>query len=145
MRGIELARGGWGATMLLAPRPVLGRLFGVRVDAASVAVARILGVRHLTQAALSGTAPSREVLALGVWVDSVHAVTAVALAGLDTERARAGLVDAVVAATWAGFGLHDLGTAPVRDARTDRVRDQLARWLLSWLPGAGLLPVHPPG
>ncbi len=143
MRKIELARGAWGAALLLSPRPVLGGVLRLRVDRANVNVARILGARHLTQAVLSGATPSREVLALGVWVDGVHALTALGLAGLDPTRARAGLIDAAVAATWAGFGLRDVETSVVAGAGHDRLRDQLARGLLSRLPGAGLLPRTP--
>jgi len=62
--------------LLFAPRAVLNRVHHVEVDTKSVLVARVLGARHLTQAALSGVNPSPEVLAMGVWVDVAHACTA---------------------------------------------------------------------
>ena len=83
-RKIELLRGGWGAAMLVAPRQVM-QAMDVRVDAKSMVIGRILGARHLTQAALSGFRPSPEVLAMGVWVDTVHALTALALASADAS------------------------------------------------------------
>jgi len=55
--------------LLFAPQVVLNRVHHVEVDTESVLVARVLGARHLTQAALSGINPSPEVLAMGVWVD----------------------------------------------------------------------------
>lgn len=55
---------------------------------ASLIVARILGARRLTQAALSDVGPSPEVLAMGVWVDCAHATLASAWPQL-TGRARA--------------------------------------------------------
>ena len=50
--------------MLFAPQVVLNRVHHVEVDTESVLVARVLGARHLTQAALSGINPSPEVLAM---------------------------------------------------------------------------------
>ena len=55
--------------MLFAPPVVLNRVHHVEADTQSVLVARVLGARHLTQAARSGINPSPEVLAMGVWVD----------------------------------------------------------------------------
>jgi len=58
--------------LLLAPQVVLNRVHHVEVDTQSVLVARVLGARHLTQAALSDVNPSPEVLARGVWVDIAY-------------------------------------------------------------------------
>jgi hypothetical protein len=72
-RRIETVRGGWGLALLISPDAVLGTVHGLRVDRKSRVVARILGARHLVQAVSSGVRPSAEVLAMGVWVDWVHA------------------------------------------------------------------------
>lgn len=134
-RSIELTRAGWGLALLTAPRAVMENVHRIEVDSKSVAVARILGARHVTQALLSGWRPSPEVLAMGVWVDAVHALTALGLAAVDRSRARAGLTDVAAAAIWAGAGYYDLtqrgGTPPSHQ----RIRDRLARIVLGVVPG----------
>jgi hypothetical protein len=107
IRLIEIVRAGWGAALLLAPRQVLLR-FHARIDRRAIVVARILGARHVAQAVLSGANPSPEVLATGVWVDTMHCLTALGLAGVDRYRVRAAVVDTVIAALWAAFGMWDL-------------------------------------
>ena len=139
LRYIELARGGWGAGLLAAPHSVLTRIHGVRVDRKAVVISRILGARHLAQASLSGLDPSPEILAGGVWVDSVHALTALGLAVVDRNRARAGIVDGAVAGLWAAFGWHSLRHGRVPTPAHDRRRDQLARTVFGVLPGGGWL------
>ncbi len=139
LRVIELARAGWGAAMLIAPKVVLERVHHIEIDTKSVFIARVLGARHLTQAALSGVNPSPEVLAMGVWVDVAHASTAVTLAVVDRTRARAGLTDAAVAGLWAGAGYRDLSTAGATPPAHDRRRDALARRVLGLVPGGSAL------
>lgn len=138
VRAIELIRAGWGAVLLAAPAEVLGHLHGVQVDRKAIVVTRILGARHLAQALLSGSDPGPEVLAAGVWVDTVHSATALGLAAIDRRRARGGVTDAVVAASWAGLGWHHLRTGK---AAADRVRgrDRAARALVGALPGGRAL------
>jgi hypothetical protein len=136
LRPIELGRAAWGAAMLFAPRLVLERVHGVDTDTTAVMVARILGARHLVQAALSGIDPSPEVLAMGVWVDTAHASSALALAAVDHSRARAGIIDGVVALGWAGIGYRDLRSAHATPPAHDRRRDALARGVMHFLPGA---------
>ena len=136
LRLIELGRAAWGAGMLFAPRLVLERVHGVDIDTKAVIVARILGARHLVQAALSGIDPSPEVLAMGVWVDTAHASTALALAAADHSRRRAGITDGIVALGWAGTGYRDLRSAHATPPGHDRRRDALARRVMQFLPGA---------
>ncbi|RDH75527.1 hypothetical protein DVS77_26380 [Mycolicibacterium moriokaense] len=138
-RKIEGARAAWGLALLVAPATTLGLVHGLTVDKRSRAVARILGARHLTQATLSGVRPSPEVLAMGVWVDAVHAATAVGLAVLDTSRARAGLTDAAIAGVWAGAGYRDLDSAKATPPQHQRLRDTLAAMVLHYAPGGGPL------
>ncbi len=140
IRPIELSRAAWGVALLSRPRWVLTRVHRVRIDRPSLVIARILGARHLAQAALSGAAPTPAVLAMGVWVDGVHALTAVGLAVADRSRARAGLVDAGIALTWATFGRLDLDRPSRQGPADGGVRDRLARAVLGVLPGGdGLL------
>ena len=139
VRSVELARASWGAALLLDPAAVLERVHHLRADRASLVVARILGARHVVQAALSGLRPSPAVLAVGVWVDGAHATTAIALACVDRARARAALTDAAVAAAWMAAGWRDLGRPASGDPAHDRMRDSLARALLPRLPGGRVL------
>lgn len=141
IRGFELVRAAWGAVLLAAPAGVLDHIHGVQVDRRALAVTRILGARHLVQAAFSGVNPGPEVLAAGIWVDSVHAMTAFGLAAVDRRRARGGITDGVVAACWAGLALRHLHTG---DARTDSIRgrDRLARAVVGALPGGRRLMVR---
>ncbi|MFZ1175968.1 MAG: hypothetical protein WAO15_06805 [Mycobacterium sp.] len=134
VRGIELMRAGWGAALLIAPEAVLTRVHGVQVDRKAIVVTRVLGTRHLLQALLSGINPGPEVLAAGVWVDTVHSMTAFGLAVVDRRRARAGVTDGVVAALWAGLGFRHLRTGKARTA-TVSGRDRLARTVVGALPG----------
>jgi hypothetical protein len=138
-RKIELFRATWGAALLIAPRLVMKRVHHVRVDTKSVVVARILGARQLSQAALSGVRPSPEVLAMGVWVDAVHSLTALGLAAVDRSRVRAGLTDTAVAALWAVAGYRDLAGARPAPAAYQRRRDRLAATVLRVAPGGHLL------
>ena len=134
-RGIEILRGTWGAALLLAPDRVLRATDSEPVDTASRAVARILGARQLLQATLSGLRPSPEVLAMGVWVDTVHALTGAALALSVRRRARAGWTDAVIASVWAAAGYHELGGGRATPRAHQRYRDELADLVLDHVPG----------
>ena len=140
VRWVEVVRAGWGLSLLAAPDYVLSHVHHIQIDQRSRVVARILGARHLAQAALSGVSPSPEILAMGVWVDAVHAASAVGLAALDRPRVRAGATDALIAGSFAATGWHDLARTPGAPGGHDRRRDRLARLVLRLLPGGkGLL------
>lgn len=76
---------------------------------------------------------------MGVWVDTVHALTAAALMLADRSRARAGVTDTAVAGLWAVFGYRDLGAGRTPAPAHERRRDQLARTVLSMVPGGSPL------
>lgn len=134
VRRLEIVRGLWGATLLLAPQRVM-RAVGTRPDARSVMVARVLGGRQLAQAALSGLQPSPAVVAMGVWVDALHALTTVPLAALDRPRARLALGDGLVASTWSALGWADLGGDHTTGEAPTGWRDQSAVRVLQVAPG----------
>ena len=134
VRRIELVRAGWGAVLLAAPGGVLSHIHGVEVDPKALVVTRILGARHVAQSLLSGLDPGPEILAAGVWVDTVHSLTALGLAVVDRRRARGGVTDAAVAALWAGAGWRHLHTGNARTTEV-RGRDRLARTVVGALPG----------
>jgi hypothetical protein len=133
---LEPVRAAYGALLLCAPERAL-RSVGVVDDERARVVARVLGIRHLAQSLLSGASPGPSLVALGAWVDTVHATTSVALAVVDRDRRRAGGVDAAVAAAWAALGYRDLRSGRV-GARSG-LRERLAAALLGVLPGASLL------
>jgi hypothetical protein len=137
-RRIEILRGAWGIALLIGPDQVLARVHGLRIDTKSRVVARILGARHLTQALLSGLRPSPEVLAMGVWVDAVHALTALGLVATDRSRVRAGLTDTAIAAGWGAVGYRDLVAGPTPPSH-EGIRDSLAVGVLSHVPAGPLL------
>ncbi len=134
-RPLELARGTWGLALLLAPRRVLAAVGERAPDRRTVVVTRVLGGRHLVQAAVTGLAPSRAVLADGAWVDAVHALTAVGLAASDRPRARLALLDAGVAGTWALVTRGAARRTPP-DGPATAWSDRLARAVHPLLPGA---------
>ena len=51
---VPLARAGYGAALLCAPGPMIGVVTGQPPSRRARQVARILGGRHLTQAAVTG-------------------------------------------------------------------------------------------
>jgi hypothetical protein len=138
VRRIELMRAGWGVVLLVAPGAVLHLARAVHVDRKALVITRILGARQLFQALLSGIGPSPEMLAAGVWVDTVHSITAFGLAVIDRRRVRVGVADGIVAAVWAGLGLHHLYTGNAQTTAV-RGRDRLARAVVGRLPGGNAL------
>lgn len=93
---LYVVRGGYGALQLTSPTLVSGRLLRARLDPRGQGVARVLGARQLAQALASGPVPSYPVLAVGVEVDLLHAVSMLALA-LVGRRRRAAFTDALIA------------------------------------------------
>jgi hypothetical protein len=136
-RKIELARGAWGIVGVMAPQLLLQRTGGDPHDRVSVVVMRVLGVRQAAQAVLSGVSPTAPVLAMGVWVDSAHALSGVALAVARRRYAKPALADAAIAAGWAAAGLRDLRTNT--QSNSEELRSRLARNALSIVPGGRYL------
>jgi hypothetical protein len=99
---ISGARCLYGVSLLLCSRPV-ARIAGAPGDAG---VVRLLGVRHVLQAAFtaSGGDPERR-LRDGVVVDVAHSLSMVAVAVISPSRRRAAGLSAVSAAGWALAGL----------------------------------------
>jgi hypothetical protein len=67
-------------------------------------VLRVLGARHLAQAAVSGVAASESLAALGAVVDTLHSGSCVGLAAASGRWRRAALLDAAVEAGFAAAG-----------------------------------------
>jgi len=94
---VPLARAGYGAALLCAPGPMIGVVTGRPPSRRARQVARVLGVRHLAQAAVTALNPEAEVVALGVVVDLLHAASMFAFAAAVPELRAAELADALAA------------------------------------------------
>lgn len=101
MRGLELLRAGYGLCQLLRPELVAGRLFGLPLDSRARLVVRVLGARQLLQALATAPTGNATVHRLSGGVDTLHALSMVALAAVDPGRRRAALCDGGVASAFA--------------------------------------------
>jgi hypothetical protein len=107
-----LVRGGYGAILLCAPGTAI-RLSGAGpASRRALAVTRVLGVRHLIQAAVTAAAPNAAVLTIGAQADFAHAASMLALAAASRPLRRAGLADGLIATV-----LAVAGTAAARPRR----------------------------
>ncbi|MFC0005582.1 hypothetical protein [Micromonospora siamensis] len=100
---LVVGRLAWGGLLLLAPGLPL-RPLGPGT-ATAVGTLRVLGARHIVQAAATGARPTPRVFAAGAAVDAIHSLTALALAAVDRRQRPAALANAVVAAGWAALGV----------------------------------------
>jgi hypothetical protein len=98
---VPLARAGYGAALLCAPGPMIGVVTGQPPSRRARRVARVLGARHLAQAAITVLNPGPEVVALGVVVDLLHAASMFAFAAVVPDLRRAELADALAATSLA--------------------------------------------
>lgn len=96
---VRAARIAWGATLLAVPSRVLDVTDGRdrRRGAAPPAVLRVLGARHLLQAALEPAGRRPGLRVLGAIVDGLHALSGLGLAAFDPRWRRAALADAAIA------------------------------------------------
>lgn len=100
MRTLEFVRAGYGFCELLAPDLVEGRLLGRAPDRRARMVIRILGARHLIQAAATARG-GRAAHRLGGTVDAVHALSMLILSALDPARRSPAAVNAAIALVFA--------------------------------------------
>jgi hypothetical protein len=144
-------RAGLGAAQVLFPG-LASRLLAVRpLDRGSRGVIRVLGIRQLSQALVTGTQPSAAVLLVGAEVDAAHAASMITLALCSRRWRRAALVDAMIASLFAlaGAAAARSGGRPAaqtrRSARRDRWAERVATRLVPdrLLRGAG--PDESPG
>jgi hypothetical protein len=111
---LDAARAGYGGLLLGAPRRMIGACTAVPAGPRAVGVARVLGARHLLQAALTGALSARvppgevtpnTALLAGSAVDTAHAISMIGLALARRPLRRAALADAVLEAGFAAFGM----------------------------------------
>ena len=128
-------RSGLGAAQALYPGLASRLLAMGPLDRRSRAVIRVLGIRQLCQALLTGTQPSAAVLALGAEADAAHAASMVALALCSRRWRRAALADAMIASLFAlaGAAMARCGERPAAQTRWFALRDRWAQRLAAWL------------
>lgn len=93
-----LSRTALALGLLIRPRRLL-RLAGGTPDDRAVAVARVLGVRHLVQVSAQTFAWDRFIRVCAL-IDLLHAGSMSILAVVDRQRRRAATVDSLVASTF---------------------------------------------
>lgn len=101
MNRLVAARVVLAGTELLAPDDVLRAIAGPGIHGSGRSVVRVLGARDLVQTAVTAVRPSRAVLVGGAVVDSLHAMSMIALAVMSRPSRRAASTSAVVAALMA--------------------------------------------
>jgi hypothetical protein len=104
---LPLLHGLLGGALLVAPRRLLLGL-GVPPDGATLVAARVLGARHLAQAAALRRRRDRAAVGLGATTDVLHGASMLALARLSRPHRRAALASAIAAGTLAAI---ELGSA----------------------------------
>jgi hypothetical protein len=99
---VSAVRAGWGGVLLVAPAVVLRAAGGPGFAAPhAVAIARVLGARHVLQAAVTALSPTPAVAALGTATDVLHATGNLVAAVVSPRWRRAATIDAVIAAAFA--------------------------------------------
>jgi hypothetical protein len=103
---LQVVRAGYGGALLTVPGPVIRLVTGRPPGSRARAVARVLGARHLLQAALTtAAASSRPSLGIGAVVDLAHAASMAAVALADRQVRRLTLSDALIESTFAAAGV----------------------------------------
>jgi hypothetical protein len=100
-RWASLVRACYGLALLCTPGYLIAAITGEPASRRARLTARVLGARHLAQAAICGAMPVRGLIEAGTAVDSLHAASMFVLAGTDRERRAALLADALVATAFA--------------------------------------------
>jgi len=103
-RGLQAVRAAYGAALVLAPGPAIRLATRRHPSRRTCRVARVLGTRHLVQAALTAAAPGPGMLAIGGQVDAVHTASMLLLTAVSRGGRRAALADALVEAALAAAG-----------------------------------------
>lgn len=107
-RWANLVRAGYGLALLCVPGPMIDGLTGEPASRRARAVARVLGARHVAQAAVCGMVPTRSLIEAGAAADGLHAASMLTLAGVNPGLRRALLADTVIAATFASVAVSAL-------------------------------------
>jgi hypothetical protein len=112
-RTLVVIRVGYGLLQLSAPNLVPARLLRRPLRRRDQLVLRLLGARHLLQAAVTTALPTPSALRCGASVDAVHAASMM-VAACDRRRRRTAIAEMVCASgfTIAGVRAARRGVAP---------------------------------
>ena len=121
-------RAGLGAAQALFPGRASRLLVIQPLDRCSRGVIRVLGIRQVGQALVTGTQPSAAVLLLGAEVDAAHAASMVTLALCSRRWRGAALADAMIATLFAlaGAAAARSGGRPAPQTQWSARRDRWA-------------------
>ena len=120
---LNRCRAGLGAVLLFFPALVVCLLAGPPLERGSRRIIRLLGIRQLSQALVTGNRAS--VAVIGAEVDVAHAASIMTLALCSRRWRRAALVDAVIASLFALAGAAIARTEP--PTAQDRTSTSAAR------------------
>jgi hypothetical protein len=104
LRAFSLTRACYGAVLLCAPGAVIGWCSGQPASTRARTMARVLGSRHVIQAAVTAGPPNALVLRVGAQVDVAHAASMFALGAVIRPVRRAPLADGLVAFVFSVIG-----------------------------------------
>ena len=114
MRSLEACRATYGMVELLAPGAAEFFLIGSVPDVHTRTVVRVLGARHLLQAAATTAFGGGAALhQISAGVDSLHALTMLVLAAVDRRRRHPAVANAAIALAFAAGELRS-GTLHAR-------------------------------
>ena len=91
--------------LLCVPGPMISAIADEPVSSRARAVARVLGARHVVQAAVCGAVPARALIQAGATADGLHAASTLTLAGVEPGWRRALLADTAIEATLASAAM----------------------------------------
>lgn len=97
---LSALRLGWGAALFARPARLLQLMGGRPASKQTVLVARLLAARHIAEAVVTASKPTRRMLELDAIADGLHGGTALGYARLSREGRRLGHADATVAGTF---------------------------------------------
>lgn len=112
MTPLNAVRACYGASELLFPDLISGRLAGQPLDRGFRLAARALGGRQLVQAAVAETTPTHRTLLAGASIDGLHALSMLGLAVVAPRWRRLALAETLVATS---FGIAGALSAATRD------------------------------
>ncbi len=104
-RALQLIRAAYGSALILLPGPAIQLATGRLPSRRACLVARVLGARHLAQAALTAVVRRPGTFAAGGEIDAVHATSMLLLAAASKPERRAALADALAEFAFAAAGL----------------------------------------